>query len=95
MLSIEEARSVVKDGVAEGYNACCIKNYLNLLNLGYYPAVFMAAALGHNHILGHVLCPICYDKFDKKHPNRNKYDMKAYFGKGPEVDTIFANLGKM
>ena len=80
---------IVKNGIHYGYPMCCIKNYVNLLILGYYPGVFMDAVLGHNHCVDHVMCPICYDKYDKRFPNRNRIVREVFWGKGPAVDAIF------
>lgn len=57
-------------GIWYGYKGCCIKNYTNMERLGIPPAGFMTVVLGHQHLAGHVLCPICYDEYDKKHPDR-------------------------
>jgi len=81
---------VIKAGVHYGYKACCIKNYVNLLRLGYHPAIFMTAVLDHNHIMDWVLCPICYDKYDKRFPNRRIIPRDEFWGKGPAVDKVFS-----
>lgn len=80
---------VIKAGIRYRYNTCCINNYVNLLKLGYYPGVFMDAVLGHNHSADHVMCPMCYDKYDKRFPSRDRIAREVAWGKGPEVDKVF------
>jgi hypothetical protein len=46
-------------GQYHGYKVCCIKNYINLLSLGYSPALFMSVVNGSTAQTDHVLCPQC------------------------------------
>jgi len=87
--------NVIQAGIKYGYNTCCINNYINLLKLEYYPGVFMDAVLGHNHCVDHVLCPICYDKYDKRFPHRNRISREIAWGKGPGVDKVFFEYEKL
>jgi len=83
-------KDVIQAGIRYGYDICCINNYVNLLKLGYFPGVFMDAVLGHNHYVDHVLCPMCYEKYDKRFPHRNRAIREIFWGKGPAVDELFS-----
>ncbi len=58
-------------GIWYGYKNCCVKNYVNMERLGISPAGFMITVLGQSTSdIDHVLCPMCYEKYDKENPNR-------------------------
>ena len=61
-ISVDEYRMM--RGQYEGYKTCCIKNYINLSNLGYSPALFMSVVNGSTADAGHVLCPNCEDAWE-------------------------------
>jgi hypothetical protein len=55
--------NIIRLGRSYGYNECCIKNFVNLLKLGCAtPAKWTEEVLGQKTDVGHVLCPMCYDK---------------------------------
>lgn len=85
----DEEDVITQQGRDYGYEECCIKNYANLIELGYYPGIFMDVVMEHNHHKDWVLCPICYDKYDKRSPNRTRTPL-SFWGKGPEVDRVMA-----
>ncbi len=62
ILTIEEM--VIWKGQASGYNECCIKNYINLLKLGFAPAMFMSKVIGTTAKTDHVLCHMCDEKWE-------------------------------
>lgn len=70
-------------GLACGYNECCIKNFVNLNQLGIPAAGFMTYVLGHKHIPGvyHVLCPVCYEKRLKEGGYKEQHLESCVFGK--------------
>lgn len=55
-------------GKASGYNECCIRNFINLENLGYPAAAFMVFVLGQRDPVPHVLCPMCNELWHKLNP---------------------------
>lgn len=58
-------------GIWYGYKVCCVKNYVNMEKLGIPPAGFMIVVLDQNTPgVNHVLCPLCYEKYDMENPNR-------------------------
>jgi hypothetical protein len=84
----------IQNGIKFGYNMCCIKNYINLQLLGYFPGIFMYIVLGQDDFKDHVLCPICYEKYNKRNPNRN-HMTKDWWGKGPAVDAVLAEYEQL
>lgn len=64
------------EGLRYGFKECCIKNYVNLMMLRMPPALFMYQVLGQNtQGVGYVMCPLCYEEYDKANPNRPKEEM--------------------
>ena len=66
----------IAEGLRYGFKECCIKNYINLMLLGFPPAKFMYEVLGqHTYGVHYVMCPLCYAEYDAANPNRPREEI--------------------